>query len=112
MSSPPVPRRRDRDEPGPREAAEDGGRASGAAGHLGLVLLYAGAFALGALETLFAACAHAALPSLVGSDDLGRANGYVFAAQTAGEQVIGSATGGLLFAAVVALPFALDSASF
>lgn len=83
-----------------------------AAGGLSLPALYTIAFALGALETLFSAASVAALPSIVAVDDLDRANGYMFAAQSAGLTVIGPALGGVLFAIAVALPFALDAVSF
>src|SRR5205807_7997407 len=43
---------------------------------LSLPVLYLVAASLGALETLFSAATHAAVPSLVGQEDRGRANGY------------------------------------
>ena len=83
-----------------------------AAGGLSLAALYGIAFVLGALETLFSAASVAALPSIVAIDDLDRANGYMFAAQSAGLTVVGPALGGVLFAVAAALPFALDAVSF
>jgi hypothetical protein len=81
-------------------------------GHISLLALYAGAAALGVLETLFSAAAHAAVPAAVAADELDRANGYLFASQTAGEQLAGPATGGALYAASASLPFIGDAISF
>lgn len=77
-----------------------------------LVLLYGIAFALGALDTIFTAVAHAVLPAMVDESDLERANGYLFSAQTGGEQFAGPALGGLAFATAPALPFVADGISF
>lgn len=83
------------------------------AGHaLTLPVLYAIAFTLGAFETLFSAASTAALPAIVPLDDLDRANGYLFAAQSAGLTVVGPAVGGALFAFAAALPFVADGVSF
>jgi MFS family permease len=81
-------------------------------GRVGLPLLYAAAFTLGTLETLFSAAAHGALPAAVRPEQLDRANGYLFASQTAGEQLAGPAAGGVLYAAGAAVPFLGDAVSF
>jgi MFS family permease len=78
----------------------------------GLLELYVASFALGTFETAFSAASMAAVPSLVDADGLSRANGYLYSGQTAGEQFIGPALGGVLFAAGAALPFAVDGVSF
>src|SRR5437879_5054309 len=52
------------------------------------------------------------VPSLVRDDDLGKANGYLYAGQTAGEQFIGPAIGGLVFALGASVPFVADGISF
>jgi MFS family permease len=78
----------------------------------GLLELYVAAFALGTFETAFSAASMAAIPSLVDSEGLSRANGYLYAGQTAGEQFIGPALGGVMFAVGTALPFAIDGVSF
>jgi MFS family permease len=81
-------------------------------GHVGLLLLYAAACALGVLETLFSASANAAVPAAVAKSDLDRANGYLFASQTAGEQLAGPAVGGALYAMSASVPFIGDAISF
>jgi hypothetical protein len=77
-----------------------------------LPVLYLAAFAVGALETAFAAAIRACVPVLVESRDLPRANGYLFAAETAGEQFVGPALGGVIFGWAAALPFLGDALSF
>jgi MFS family permease len=81
-------------------------------GGLSLPVLYAAAFSLGALETIFSAAAHATVPALVGDDGLDRANGYLFATQSTTEFLVGPAIGGAVFVAAAALPFAVDAVSF
>ncbi len=81
-------------------------------GHVSLVVLYGSALALGVLETLFSAAAHAAVPAAVPPDELDRANGYLFASQTGGEQLAGPAAGGALYAMSASLPFIGDAISF
>jgi MFS family permease len=75
-------------------------------------VLYAGAGGLGVLETLFSAAAHAAVPAAVPAEELDRANGYLFASQTGGEQLAGPAVGGALYAMSASLPFVGDAISF
>jgi MFS family permease len=82
------------------------------AGAATLPVLYFAAFAVGALETAFAAGILACVPALVDSRDLPRANGYLFAAETAGEQFAGPALGGAMFGWAAALPFLGDALSF
>lgn len=79
---------------------------------LALPMLYLAAFTLGALETLFAASSQAVLPSMVDGEVLDRANGYLYASEATGEQFIGPALGGVVFAASRALPFVADTATF
>ncbi len=81
-------------------------------GHATLVLLYVAAFTVGVLETAFAAATRAIVPSLVDDSELPRANGYLLAAETGGEQFAGPALGGVLFAWAPALPFLGDAVSF
>jgi MFS family permease len=75
-------------------------------------LLYGAAFVLGSFETLFAAASHAAVPAVVAEKDLDRANGYLFASETAGGELVGPALGGLLFAVSASVPFLGDGISF
>jgi MFS family permease len=81
-------------------------------GHASLLALYAAAAALGILETLFSAAAHAAVPAAVPADELDRANGYLLASQMAGEQLVGPAAGGALYAMSASVPFIGDAISF
>jgi MFS family permease len=81
-------------------------------GRSSLAVLYLTAFVVGALETAFSAATSASLPSLVATADLPRANGYLFAAETAGGQFAGPALGGAIFAWSSALPFLGDAVSF
>jgi MFS family permease len=82
------------------------------AGRTSIPVLYLAAFTIGALETAFSAATRASLPGVVHTDDLPKANGYLFAAETAGEQFAGPALGGLFFAWTPALPFLGDAMSF
>ena len=82
------------------------------AGQTSLAVLYLAAFSVGAFETAFSAATSASLPALVRADDLPKANGYLFAAETAGGQFAGPALGGLIFAWARALPFLGDAVSF
>ena len=77
-----------------------------------LPLLYLTVFAIGLGQTAFSAAAGVELPRLVDDRDLGRANGYLLAAETASEQTIGPAVGGLLFSVAAAAPFIADGISF
>jgi predicted MFS family arabinose efflux permease len=82
------------------------------AGTATLPVLYLVAFVVGALETAFAAAVLGCIPTLVERRDLPRANGYFNAAQNAGEQFIGPALGGAMFAWSAPLPFIGDALSF
>jgi predicted MFS family arabinose efflux permease len=82
------------------------------AGQTSLVLVYAAAFTIGALETAFGAATRASIPALVPRSEIARANGYLYAADTAGEQFGGAALGGAMFAWAPAVPFLGDALSF
>jgi MFS family permease len=82
------------------------------AGYHSLVALYLAAFLVGTCETAFWAATSAALPALVEREVLPRANGYLLAADTAGEQFAGPAAGGILFGWFQAAPFLADAVSF
>jgi predicted MFS family arabinose efflux permease len=82
------------------------------AGTTTLLVLYLAAFVVGALETAFAAAILACVPTLVEGRDLPRANGYLLAAETAGEQFAGPALGGAVFGWAASLPFLGDALSF
>lgn len=86
--------------------------ASVLSGAVNLPLLYVCAFLLGAAETLFDNAAHAILPSLVGRENLERANGRLESAMMVSNDFAGPPMGALLFAVAVAVPLAVDAASF
>jgi MFS family permease len=81
-------------------------------GHVSLAAIYLVAFTTGALETAFAAATRASLPHLVDPADVPRANSYLYAAETAGEQFAGPALGGVLFSVARSVPFLADAGSF
>jgi MFS family permease len=74
--------------------------------------LYAGAFLLGAGETLHVNAAQAVLPDLVASHDLMQANARFGSAQIASAQFAGPPLGATLFNAARSLPFLADAVSF
>lgn len=83
-----------------------------ASGRVGIPVLAAMAFALGACEVVFGNAAQAVLPELVPAQLLHRANGAQFTVTTVGRLFLGPPAGSLLFAVAVALPFGLDAVSF
>ena len=83
-----------------------------AVGSITVWVVAALAFALGIGEVLVDSSAQAAIPQLVGADQLDRANGRMIAALTVLDKVVGVTLGALLFSAVAALPFAIDAATF
>jgi len=70
------------------------------------------AFVLGVGEVVVDSSSQAAVPQLVASDQLERANGRLIAAMTVFDQVIGVALGALLFSVASSLPFVIDAATF
>lgn len=74
-----------------------------------LVLL---AFALGSCDVFYDNAAQTTLPDLVPEDLLHQANGRQQVAMTVGRQFLGPPLGSLFFALALALPFAVDAASF
>ncbi len=70
------------------------------------------AFALGAAEVLRDNAAQTILPSVVAKPDLERANGTLWTAEQVMGQFAGPPLAGFLIAIAIALPFALDAASF
>ena len=69
------------------------------------VLLLGAAFVLGMSEVLADNVNGALIPSLVPEDELERANSRMVGAEILGNELIGPAVGGLLFAAAASLPF-------
>ncbi|HEX2355093.1 MAG TPA: MFS transporter, partial [Micromonosporaceae bacterium] len=78
----------------------------------GLLVLYAVAFLVGIAETLADNAAIAILPPLVDDADLERANGRIFATQSAANELVGPPVGAALFAASPAAAFAAAAAGF
>jgi MFS family permease len=74
--------------------------------------LFIAALLLGVAEVLYDNAAQTILPRLVPEDRLERANGNLWGAETVTNQFVGPPLGGLLIAIGLAVPFALDAASF
>ncbi len=83
-----------------------------AAGALSVALLVAVTFVLGTGELFAESAALALVPQLVASSQLERANGRLQAGEVTAGQFAGQGLGGGLFALALALPFALDAATF
>ncbi|MEV4162746.1 MFS transporter [Nonomuraea dietziae] len=83
-----------------------------ASGHIGIPVLAITSFALGTCEIVVANAAQAILPDIVPRPLLHQANGYQQTITLIGQQFAGAPIGGLLFAVAVALPFAMDAATF
>ncbi|MEV7045908.1 MFS transporter [Amycolatopsis sp. NPDC051061] len=79
---------------------------------IGIPVLAAMAFGIGAGEVVFGTAAQAILPDLVAKPLLPRANGRQQAITTVAEQFAGPPLGSLLFGVAAALPFGLDAVSF
>jgi MFS family permease len=82
------------------------------AGWATIGLLYVAAVVISAGETLVDSAAQAAVPRLIPSAHLVKANGQLTAAEHLFNEVIGVALGALLFAVASSLPFYVDGASF
>ncbi|MFC4056892.1 MFS transporter [Planomonospora corallina] len=82
------------------------------AGQAALWMLYAAAFVLGAVETLYDNAAHSMTPSVVRRDQLEKANGRMEAASTVAESFLGAPLASALFVAAAALPFLANSLGF
>lgn len=84
--------------------------AAAAAGHVGLLALYAVAFLLGIGETLFDTSAQSILPAVVPRDRLSTANSRLYAVELTANQFVGPPLGGLLVAAAAWLAFGVAGA--
>ena len=73
-------------------------------------LLYLAAFCIGAAETIYDTSAQSILPTIVGREQLSRANGRLFAAEITANQFIGPPLGGILVAGSAALALIVPSA--
>jgi len=83
-----------------------------AAGALSVALLVVVTFVLGTGELFAESAALALVPQLVAASQLERANGRLQAGEVTAGQFAGQGLGGVLFALALALPFALDAATF
>jgi MFS family permease len=77
-----------------------------------LVALYVVATVVAACDITYTLAVQASLPDAVSADRLAVANGRLIAVEGAGEQFIGPASGGILFAFARRLPFFADGISF
>jgi MFS family permease len=82
------------------------------AGQLTIARLVVLVLLLSTCEVFYDVAFHAALPAVVDRPDLQRANGRLITAEVVTFEFAGPALGGLLFAAAVAAPFAVDGATF
>jgi len=72
--------------------------------------LYVAAFCIGIAETIYDTSAQSILPQVVAQQQLPRANGLLFAAETTTNEFIGPPLGGLLVTAGAAIAFATPAA--
>lgn len=78
-----------------------------------ILMLYVLGFTLGVAETFFDNASQTIMPSLIDDpDDLPRANGRLFSAETITNNFVGPPLGGLLVAVAASVPFWIDAASF
>ena len=80
--------------------------------HARMWMLWVAAACLGVAEVFFDNASQAILPSVAPIELLEKANGQLFAAQTAANNFVGTLMGSLLFVTAVWLPFGVDAASF
>lgn len=77
-----------------------------------LWMLYAVGFAIGLGEVVVDSALQAAVPGIVGSDQLEQANGRMIAGMTVSGEVVGGPLGGVLFQLSAGLPFLVDGVTF
>lgn len=80
--------------------------------HDSLLLLYASGFLLGGLNMAFEIVCGSSLPSIVKPEKLVQANGHLVNAETAAEDVVGRALGGVAVSIARSLPFFADAVMF
>ena len=83
-----------------------------ATGILNIWLLYLLLLGVGICEVLFDSSAQAFLPAIVDAEQLPKANGRMYMAETIANFFLGQPVGAVLFALAVGIPFGLDAASF
>ncbi|MDH3306922.1 MAG: MFS transporter [Acidimicrobiia bacterium] len=77
-----------------------------------LAVLYFTAFLFGVAEVIADNAAQTLMPSLVETDQLEKANGWLWGSETVANSFAGPPIGGLLLAIGFAIPFFFDAASF
>jgi MFS-type transporter involved in bile tolerance (Atg22 family) len=77
-----------------------------------MLALYAVAFAIGLAEMLADTTMQTLVPAVVAREDLEHANGQLYASQTIGNEFVGPPAGSVTFAALPAVPFALNAAAW
>lgn len=80
--------------------------------HVEIWMLWVLAFGLGTGEVFFDGASQTILPTVVSGEQLERANGFFYAAETVTNAFLGLPLGSALFGFVVWLPFGIDAASF
>lgn len=80
--------------------------------HLVIAELYLASFCEGAGETIVSSATSGLLPSIVEPDGLNRANGFLGAATTGGENFAGPAAGGVIYGLARFVPFLADALSY
>lgn len=83
-----------------------------AVGAVSIPLVIGAAFLIGIGEVMFGNASQSILPSVVGADQLPRANGRLNIVQTVSQSFAGPPVGSVLFVAAAALPFGLDAVTF
>jgi len=83
-----------------------------AVGAVSIPLVIGAAFLIGIGEVMFGNASQSILPSVVGTDQLPRANGRLNIVQTVSQSFAGPPVGSVLFVAAAALPFGLDAVTF
>jgi len=80
--------------------------------HLVIADLYVASFLVGAGETVVSSATSGLLPSIVEPGGLDRANGFVTAAASGGDNFIGPAVGGVVYGLARFVPFLADAVSY
>jgi MFS family permease len=80
--------------------------------HLVIAELYVASFLVGAGETVVSSATSGLLPSIVEPEGLDRANGFLGAATTGGENFTGPAAGGVVYGLARFVPFLADAVSY
>ncbi|MHA6618457.1 MFS transporter [Pseudonocardia sp. DLS-67] len=76
-----------------------------------MLLLYAVAFLLGVGEAAYDNASQSLIPRVVDDADLERANSALVSVERLGQDLVGPAVGGVMFAAAASLPFAVSAAA-